>query len=821
MFNVDWLKVALRAVYRSWLTTGLLGVILLTGCFSGGFSQDDTLSGSILVWHSLSDAQSQALDKVIARFQTLHPETRILTQRFASQDSLLQEFRNTARAGLGPDLIIGPNRWVRPLVDERLLRSIQEEVGGELLTRYLQIALTSLSYHDELYGLPLSLDTTALYRNNELASETPTTLEMLLSEASPGKPVAISTNFYDAFWGLQTFGATLSSVAGQPVFDPNGYVNWLTWLDTARRTPGVLTESDRTVLRDLFVQGEAAYYVGKASDLETIVSQMGDERVKVLPLPGGPNGSASPLLETSAFLFSAMSSQRQARLALEFARFATNGEQSLDAMRLANEVPANATVRINEGIYPAIAAFAAQARTATPLVNDELIEQMFGVLAEQHERAMGGLTTPGQAASAASERLTALGANVAQATSSFCASSGALNVGYDAEAYTRTTVAAFEELVRRFRFFCPTVQINLQATTLAQATASLTGTQPITQALHLFIAPQNWLLPLAEQDALADLGPLMDAAFFQRFVPQAVESIRVDGVPLAAPLFIDAPALYYNRSLVGDPAATLADLLVQSDAGSPVALDAAFVPTYWGVPAFGGKLFDAERRVLLDQGGFADWLSWLRAARDDHGVDLLFDDTLARRSFAQGESAYFVGGSRHIADLQTLLGPENLGITTLPAGPAASGAPFLDVSGLAVAANLPITTRAAASDFIRYATDAERQTLLMNRANVAPANVAAKVADASRISVFLRQVQSATVMPNTRAMETLLAAGDAAYEEVLLEDGDPATVVSELVQRVNKANDIPPLAAPKSPPAVEAQASPTLTATQTFTATPP
>jgi maltose-binding protein MalE len=718
-------------------------------------------------------------------------------------------------------LIIGPNQWVRPLADERLLRSIQEGVDDELLARYLQIALASLTYEGELYGLPLSLDTSALYRNNDLASETPATLEMLLSEASPTKPVAISTNFYDAFWGLQTFGATLSSVGGQPVFDPNGYVNWLTWLDTARRTPGVLTESDRTVLRDLFIQGEAAYYVGKASDLEPIVSEMGDERVKTLPLPGGPNGSASPLLETSAFLFSAMSSQRQARLAQEFARFATNGEQSLDAMRLANEVPANATVRINEGIYPAIATFAAQARTATPVVNDALIEQMLGALAEQHERAMGGLTSPSQAASTVSERLTALGAGVAQATSSFCASSGAINVGYDAEAYTRTTTAAFEELVRRFRFFCPTVQVNLRPMTLAQATAALTTTQTLTDAVHLFIAPQSWLLPLAEQGALADLNTLMDSSFLQRFVPQAVESMRVDGAPLAAPLFIDAPALYYNRSLVSDPAATLADLLVQSDAGSPVVLDAAFVPAFWGVPAFGGKLFDAERRVVLDQGGFADWLTWLRDARDNHSVDLIFDGAVARRLFAQGESVYFVGGSRHIGDLQTLLGPDRLGITTLPAGPAASGAPFINVSGLMAANYLPVEKRAAVTDFIRYATDADRQTLLMNRANVAPANVAARAADNPLISVFLRQVQTSTVMPNTYAMETLLAASEGVYGDVLLEGGDPTAVVSEFVQRVNEANGLPPLAAKEPPPSDGMQASPTLTATQTVTATTP
>ena len=40
------------------------------------------------------------------------------------------------------------------------------------------------------------------------------------------------------------------------------------------------------------------------------------------------------------------------------------------------------------------------------------------------------------------------------------------------------------------------------------------------------------------------------------------------------------------------------------------------------VQAFGGRLFGEEYRVILDRGGFANWLAWLKDARDTPGMIL-------------------------------------------------------------------------------------------------------------------------------------------------------------------------------------------------------
>lgn len=59
-----------------------------------------------------------------------------------------------------------------------------------------------------------------------------------------------------------------------------------------------------------------------------------------------------------------------------------------------------------------------------------------------------------------------------------------------------------------------------------------------------------------------------------------------------------------------------------------------FNRVFWGTQAFGGSLFDDTGRTILNEGGFANWLRWLRAAQDTPGVVLAWDVDVFRSSSA-------------------------------------------------------------------------------------------------------------------------------------------------------------------------------------------
>lgn len=110
------------------------------------------------------------------------------------------------------------------------------------------------------------------------------------------------------------------------ILDQGGFANWLGWLKNAQSTPGMIrrhagvARRDDVTLRNLFVNGEAAYYIGTPDVLLSLQELLGEETVGVVPLPAGPTAPAGPLLDVDAIMFNHASSSNQTKLALDAPR---------------------------------------------------------------------------------------------------------------------------------------------------------------------------------------------------------------------------------------------------------------------------------------------------------------------------------------------------------------------------------------------------------------------------------------------------------------------------------------------------------------------
>jgi arabinogalactan oligomer/maltooligosaccharide transport system substrate-binding protein len=364
-----------------------------------------------------------------SRFESLHPDAEVILRRLPTEEALLAEFQTAVQSGLGADLILTSSNAVNTLAASGAIRPLDADVDSQLLNQYLASALTTLRYEGALYGLPFDLNTQVLYYNTELAPTPAATLEQLAADARSGKVVLLNSRFRDALWGFRAFGAPLIDAQSSALtFNQGGFVNWLTWLQQARETPGFVLDPDQAMLRQAFLDGRGAYYVGRASDLAEINAAMGD-RMGVAPLPAGPNGGAGPLLSTNGFMVNAMSSATQAELAIELARFVTNAEQQSVLMRETLLVPANITTRISPGLFPAVAAIGAQARTAIALPNSADAVAVLTTIASAFDGVGEGLTRPTDAALALNNQLAGLvpGATQSQATA-ICPAPGSLTV---------------------------------------------------------------------------------------------------------------------------------------------------------------------------------------------------------------------------------------------------------------------------------------------------------------------------------------------------------------------------------------------------------
>ena len=157
---------------KSWISLVLL-LVFLAGCTPANQRSPGVLQGRVLLWHAWVGDEAAALAAVVARFQAVNPTVIVKVQAFPSADELLYQFRIAAASGLGPDLILAPSEWIRPLRAANLIDAIDDRVEAPLLARYLPTSLLSLRYQKGLYGLPMTLDTTILYYDRQQVKQPP------------------------------------------------------------------------------------------------------------------------------------------------------------------------------------------------------------------------------------------------------------------------------------------------------------------------------------------------------------------------------------------------------------------------------------------------------------------------------------------------------------------------------------------------------------------------------------------------------------------------------------------------------------------------
>ncbi|MDX1416185.1 MAG: extracellular solute-binding protein, partial [Candidatus Promineifilaceae bacterium] len=713
------------------------------------------------------------LNELLDNFNKVYPDITVISISH-SPDDLQHSFIDAATRGLGPDVMIGSQLWIPELAEAQLIRPVDEAAINH--ESYVTAALNTLRFQGNLYGLPLSLETSALYYNKELTNSPPETLRELLDHAVEGKKAAINSNFDSAFWGIRAFGGRLLDEEGRVVLNQGGFANWLDWLIEAGNVPNIILSKDEEALSQLFTGGEVAYYVGRSSELPQLQESLGVEAVGVAPLPSGPNNTAGPLLTTEPIFFSMDSSDAQTERAMLLIEFLGNVEQQRRLAQQTGRVPVNPQARINRRISPAVAGFVEQSKTAEPLL---LLPQIFEAIAQGDDillQALEGLITSADAADALTWAVNdAYGLQTVTATpAELCHAVGDIEVWH---AWPEAEAAALEQIGQRYMELCPRVFVNFTFVEPANLYRRYRLAVQEGQGPDLLLISNEYTTRLAAAGLVSNISDQIEPDFLQRYFPSVPEAMRFEGNLYGIPIVVDTMALYYNEALVDEPPVDLGDLLTSIGPEQQFALPfTPFRAAHWGLNAFGGRLFDVDGHLDMNSGGFGEWLNWLREAQDRPGLILTKYHAEAQKLFSEGAAAYFVGERKQLNALQEQLGVDLVRVTPLPAGPEGSSGPLLEVQGLMVN---PVSVEAtAAVEFAMYVADAESQVILMGAGNLAPAHV--NVADSTAlpaIAGFLDQAKTAVVLPNRHETDTILGLGDIIYESVLEDGADPAAVL--------------------------------------------
>ncbi|MEZ4660740.1 MAG: extracellular solute-binding protein [Caldilineaceae bacterium] len=332
----------------------------------------------------------------------------------------------------------------------------------------------------------------------------------------------------------------------------------------------------------------------------------------------------------------------------------------------------------------------------------------------------------------------------------------------------------------------------------------------------MFLGAGEWTPQLAERHLIVDLARLIqsDQAFagegeadndpvrriLTRYTPATLDAVRYGDGLYGLPQALNVQALLYNQALVAEPPATLDQLLAQAAQGATVGMSITFEDAFWGVPAFGGRLRDDEGRYILDRGGMANWLNWLKNAREAPGMILDADRQELRKRFRAQELALYIGFSDELPEITrpadeseaesvNVIGEEQLGVAPLPTGPTGNPGPFLRVN------TFFFNTASSAEQFARamaladFMTNAEQSLDFLRQGRLVPANTNVRVNPRldPKMAAFVSQARSATPLPIDDDFAEFQRAGNASYRQVLEGLAPPAQAAIDLTQTLNRA----------------------------------
>ncbi|HEX6289726.1 MAG TPA: extracellular solute-binding protein [Herpetosiphonaceae bacterium] len=298
----------------------------------------------------------------------------------------------------------------------------------------------------------------------------------------------------------------------------------------------------------------------------------------------------------------------------------------------------------------------------------------------------------------------------------------------------------------------------------------------------LLLASSSGLGRQARAGMLRDLDSAV-APQASRYLPNALDSMRVDGKLYGVPASLTTIALYYNTGTIQNPPRTTDELLSAVKGGARIALIRSTFHNFGFFGAFGGRLFDDSGRCVADAGGFAEALNYLRELKAA-GAQFVTSGREAEALFKEGQVDLAINGSWLLDDFRAALG-EQLGVAPMPDGPGGAASPLLGGTGVYVNANTDTFEQATA--LALALTSQEVQQRFVEQSAFVPSNPGVATADPALASLA-EAARASAPYPQRTELDRFWQPFDGALVEVLENNADPVAAVQSACTAMNEAN---------------------------------
>ncbi len=305
-------------------------VLALSGCATG--SGAAPLIGSpkeITIW--AGENEVAGLQEIARQYtEDTGVQVNLVQRNFNAQ--VVSDFITQVPTGQGPDIVLGAHDFLGQLVTNGILAPVEL---GDRQDEFADVATRAVTYQGKTYGIPVSIETIALLRNNALTQENPQTFEELITAGqkvvdtgTADYPLAIpqtpeGSDPYHLYPLQTSFGAPVFKTNADGEYIPELAMGGAQGLEFAEYLAqlgkrGVLNTSLTTdVTKDLFIRSKTPFLVSGPWNLPDLRAANLD--MTALPIPPAGDQPAQPFVGVQMAYLNA-----ESRAPLAAQDFATN-----------------------------------------------------------------------------------------------------------------------------------------------------------------------------------------------------------------------------------------------------------------------------------------------------------------------------------------------------------------------------------------------------------------------------------------------------------------------------------------------------------------
>ncbi len=737
------------------------------------------LMGTVTLWHALKEGEIEGLNAVISAFQAENPDVQF-DVLFVPFDDLRGKFETAAATGGGPSMLIGAADWGPALYDAELLADVGPMADLAFLQTINQAALGSVRYKDALVGLPLGLKGVVMYRNTGIVPEPATDFEDLIAKAqaaTQGDVVGadLEYGFFFAAAHLNGLGGQLMDSAGNPTFNDDKGVAWLTMLNRFKEAGPTEYYTDNDI--NLFKAGKAGIIIDGTWNLSGLAEAIGADNLAIDPWPAGMSG----YVQNDNIYMSANAEGDDKDATWAFMQFLLSPEaQKLMAENNSGFIPAVAGVEVPDALrQQAVAAFAGG--TSFPVIPE--MGAYWGPMDTALKSVFDEGTDPTFALGQAFNSISAAVADIRGEAAPEPEVLGTVTLWH---ALKEGEIEGLNAVISAFQEKYPGVQFDVLFVPFDDLrgkfeTAAATGGGP-----SMLIGAADWGPALYDAELLGDLTPSMSTAFLSSINQAALGSVQYKDALVGLPLGLKGVVMYRNTSIVPEPATDFEDLIAKAQAATQgdvvgADLEYGFFFAAAHLNGVGGQLMDAAGNPTFNDDKGVAWLTMLNRFKEAGPTEYYTDNDV--NLFKAGKAGIIIDGTWNLSGLAEAIGADNLAIDPWPAG--MSG--YVQNDNIYMSANVEGGDKDATLAFMRFLLSPEAQKLMAeNNSGFIPAVAGVEVPDALRQQA-VAAFAGGTSFPVIPEMGAYWSPMDTALKSVFDEGADPAAALQTAFDSITAA----------------------------------